>query len=250
MVSYSFPSLVKQIAPLHVPAQTDEICIGLSAGGVGFGRCLYNLLKENHVCGGRHNFMWIFACCLARRRIRKDGAAVWEKEDYCHTPLAQERAAVLDSYFHDLRVEPDSRGRRGLEQDPNQITGFHSRSRTRVRGACGAVVYRDTRQRRSDPHALELLICERGREGGPERPQGHELGSSEPVRELVETPMLRNCRNQVNAIIVHLQPLPSGMTIWGRRFTSSFRQKASLWNLRRDSCRATKVPSLAASIWA
>ena len=26
------------------------------------------------------------------------------------------------------------------------------------------------------------------------------------------------CRNQVNAIIVHLQPLPSAMTIWGGRF--------------------------------
>jgi hypothetical protein len=51
------------------------------------------------------------------RRIRKDGVAVWEEEDYCRTPLVQERAAVLDNYFHDLRVEPDSCGRRGLEQD-------------------------------------------------------------------------------------------------------------------------------------
>jgi len=33
------------------------------------------------------------------------GEAVWEEEDYCSPPLAMERAAVLDEYFHDLRVE-------------------------------------------------------------------------------------------------------------------------------------------------
>jgi hypothetical protein len=46
------------------------------------------------------------------------------------TPLAQERGAVLDNYFHDLRVEPDSRGRRGLEQDrriASPLTGLRSR---------------------------------------------------------------------------------------------------------------------------
>ena len=31
--------------------------------------------------------------------------AVWEEEDYCSPPLAMERAAVLDRYFDDLRVE-------------------------------------------------------------------------------------------------------------------------------------------------
>src|SRR5690554_5308397 len=31
--------------------------------------------------------------------------AVWEEEDYCVPPLAQEREAVLDRYFDDLRVE-------------------------------------------------------------------------------------------------------------------------------------------------
>jgi hypothetical protein len=30
---------------------------------------------------------------------------VWEEEDYCSPPLAMERAAVLDTYFDDLRVE-------------------------------------------------------------------------------------------------------------------------------------------------
>ncbi|MCS7350718.1 MAG: hypothetical protein RMM10_04250 [Anaerolineae bacterium] len=33
------------------------------------------------------------------------GEAVWEEEDYCSPPLAMERAAVLDHYFEDLRVE-------------------------------------------------------------------------------------------------------------------------------------------------
>ena len=47
---------------------------------------------------------------LKEARIRKDGVAVWEEEDYCAPPLAQERAAVLDDYFLDLRVEPVAKG--------------------------------------------------------------------------------------------------------------------------------------------
>ena len=47
---------------------------------------------------------------LKAARIRKDGVAVWEEEDYCAPPLAQERVAVLDDYFHDLRVEPVAKG--------------------------------------------------------------------------------------------------------------------------------------------
>jgi len=42
---------------------------------------------------------------LRDARIREDGLAVWEEEDYCRPPLAEERAAVLDSYFHNLKVE-------------------------------------------------------------------------------------------------------------------------------------------------
>lgn len=38
------------------------------------------------------------------------GEAVWEEEDYCSPPLAMERAAVLDRYFNDLRVEPVREG--------------------------------------------------------------------------------------------------------------------------------------------
>ena len=41
---------------------------------------------------------------LRGARKRPDGGVVWEEEDYCSPPLAQERAAVLDEYFVDLRV--------------------------------------------------------------------------------------------------------------------------------------------------
>ncbi len=41
---------------------------------------------------------------LRGARRRPDGAVVWEEEDYCSPPLAQERAAVLDEYFDDLRI--------------------------------------------------------------------------------------------------------------------------------------------------
>ncbi|MDF2780569.1 MAG: hypothetical protein K0S96_373 [Geminicoccaceae bacterium] len=37
--------------------------------------------------------------------------AVWEEEDYCSPPLAEERAAVLDAYFDELTVEPVAEGR-------------------------------------------------------------------------------------------------------------------------------------------
>ena len=33
------------------------------------------------------------------------GVAVWEEEDYCSPPLAQEREAVLDDYFESVEVE-------------------------------------------------------------------------------------------------------------------------------------------------
>ncbi len=40
---------------------------------------------------------------LRGARRRPDGGVVWEEEDYCSPPLTQERAAVLDEYFEDLR---------------------------------------------------------------------------------------------------------------------------------------------------
>jgi hypothetical protein len=47
---------------------------------------------------------------LRNARLRRDGVAVWEEEDYCRPPLAEERAAVLDAYFHDLRTEAVGEG--------------------------------------------------------------------------------------------------------------------------------------------
>lgn len=42
---------------------------------------------------------------LDNARIQENGIAIWEEEDYCVPPLAQERAAILDTYFKDLNVE-------------------------------------------------------------------------------------------------------------------------------------------------
>jgi hypothetical protein len=47
---------------------------------------------------------------LQHARLRDDGHAVWEEEDYCRPPLKEERAAVLDRYFEDLVVEKVVRG--------------------------------------------------------------------------------------------------------------------------------------------
>jgi len=41
---------------------------------------------------------------LRKARLREDGYATWEEEDYCSPPLAQERAAALDEFFGDLSV--------------------------------------------------------------------------------------------------------------------------------------------------
>ena len=40
----------------------------------------------------------------------KTGTTVWEEEDYCSPPLAQERATVLDHYFGELCCEPVEEG--------------------------------------------------------------------------------------------------------------------------------------------
>ena len=47
---------------------------------------------------------------LENARVREDGFALWEEEDYCTPPLAEERAAALDAFFDDIRVEPVARG--------------------------------------------------------------------------------------------------------------------------------------------
>jgi len=47
---------------------------------------------------------------LENARLREDGYATWEEEDYCSPPLAQERAAALDELFEDLNVTPVQEG--------------------------------------------------------------------------------------------------------------------------------------------
>ena len=47
---------------------------------------------------------------LDNARLDPRGWAIWEEEDYCSPPLAQERAAVLDTYFADLSVAPVQKG--------------------------------------------------------------------------------------------------------------------------------------------
>ncbi|HEX9838426.1 MAG TPA: hypothetical protein VGA72_03730 [Anaerolineales bacterium] len=47
----------------------------------------------------------------ARLDPKEHGMAVWEEEDYCSPPLAQERAAVLDTYFTGLHVERVEQGK-------------------------------------------------------------------------------------------------------------------------------------------
>lgn len=47
---------------------------------------------------------------LRHARVDAGGAAVWEETDYCSPPLAMERAAVLDAYFTDLKVERVTKG--------------------------------------------------------------------------------------------------------------------------------------------
>jgi hypothetical protein len=47
---------------------------------------------------------------LENARWAKEDLAIWEEEDYCVPPLAQERAAVLDTYFTELQVEHVEKG--------------------------------------------------------------------------------------------------------------------------------------------
>jgi hypothetical protein len=47
---------------------------------------------------------------LENARSEPDGTAIWEEEDYCSPPLAEERVAVLDLYFDEIAVEPVKAG--------------------------------------------------------------------------------------------------------------------------------------------
>jgi len=47
---------------------------------------------------------------LENARSESDGRVIWEEEDYCSPPLAEERAAVLDLYFDEITVVPGNAG--------------------------------------------------------------------------------------------------------------------------------------------
>src|SRR5437764_14977119 len=57
---------------------------------------------------------------LTNARVEQDGTAIWEEEDYCVPPLAQERAAVLDAYFDQIKVEQVNKGDVGSGSKPCQ----------------------------------------------------------------------------------------------------------------------------------
>ncbi|MDX1672736.1 MAG: hypothetical protein R3211_10375 [Balneolaceae bacterium] len=48
---------------------------------------------------------------LAARVDPETGDILWEEEDYCSPPLAQERSAVLDQYFEDIEVKRVKQGK-------------------------------------------------------------------------------------------------------------------------------------------
>jgi hypothetical protein len=66
---------------------------------------LERLLRE-HAFVDLQPFGNVLSRSLRNARIRDDGFAVWEEEDYCTPPLAQERAAALDRFFERLSVAP------------------------------------------------------------------------------------------------------------------------------------------------
>ena len=71
-------------------------------------------LREKLVAGafeGWRPFGMALSASLERARFdHATGEAVWEEEDYCVPPLAQEREAVLDHYFTGLTVQPVKKG--------------------------------------------------------------------------------------------------------------------------------------------
>ena len=61
---------------------------------------------RNNVYASMRPFGKALTHSLRNARLREDGYATWEEEDYCSPPLAEERAAALDEFFEDLRVAP------------------------------------------------------------------------------------------------------------------------------------------------
>lgn len=55
---------------------------------------------------------------LDNARWQTEGIAIWEEEDYCVPPLAQERAAVLDDYFTELNIQHVDKGKGWKQIEP------------------------------------------------------------------------------------------------------------------------------------
>ena len=69
---------------------------------------------------------------LENARLREDGYAIWEEEDYCSPPLAQERTAALDEFFDELEVAPvkERAGWEEIEQLPRLFPDLKQRRTT------------------------------------------------------------------------------------------------------------------------
>lgn len=78
---------------------------------------------DTHAFVGMKPFGIALSTSLTDARRDERGTAVWEGEDYCSPPLAQERAAVLDEYFDRIEVEEVERGEgwRRIDQLPSLL---------------------------------------------------------------------------------------------------------------------------------
>lgn len=72
------------------------------------GDLLGNLRKDKYA--SMRPFGKALTYSLRNARLREDGYATWEEEDYCSPPLAEERAAALDEFFEELAVTPVKSG--------------------------------------------------------------------------------------------------------------------------------------------
>lgn len=72
------------------------------------GNLLDNLRKKAYA--SMRPFGKALTYSLENARLREDGYAIWEEEDYCSPPLAEERAAALDEFFDELNVKTVQEG--------------------------------------------------------------------------------------------------------------------------------------------
>jgi hypothetical protein len=81
-------------------------------------------------------FGWALSGSLSDTRTAEDGYVLWEEEDYCQPPLAQERAAVLDRHFEDLETElvTGGEGWQRIASLPRLFPGLTSDSEPRKAG--------------------------------------------------------------------------------------------------------------------